>query len=277
MTKTQKAGNSSTNLMTENLTVNIALNSMEDIAKQLLNSVFWELSKESKVRIIENQASYFDELSLALWKLVQSNEELKKTVSDPDFQYASKKAWISASRRDSKDLHSQLASLIIGRIEHWNDELKRIVYNEAIETIDKLTPNQLKILTLCFLIKKTKYNRVSTVAQFYQNIERYTWSFVDFKNTPSEFEHIVYTGCASISIGSMDMTATFKSHYEQILQEWGTMEEILRTNPSATKLLQIWNDTSIKNMNLTSVWVAIAISNYERVFGEKMDINIWVN
>ena len=120
MTNSQTGGNGSTNLQAGGNIIhnNFIISSVEDIAKKLLNSTFAELSDETKLKINDNKSSYEQELILALHGLKTSVDEVKERFDDPDFQYISKKACISAMRSSSKDLHSQLASLIIGRIEH---------------------------------------------------------------------------------------------------------------------------------------------------------------
>src|SRR3989344_3598127 len=172
----QKSGDNSTNLQAGGaITVNnnaVALYSIEEVSKQLLSSVFGELPEETKTQILQNQKSYFQALSENLQKIVKDGADVKKVIDSPDFQYISKKASISASRSSSTDLHKNLSSLIIQRVNFDNEDLKRIVYNEAIATIEKLTIDQLKILTLCFLFKRTKFNGLTNIEQFKQFLDQ---------------------------------------------------------------------------------------------------------
>lgn len=277
----QNSGDNSTNLQSGgDITVNnnsIALYSIEEVSKQLLGSVFGELPNETKTQIIQNQKSYFQALSENLQKIVKDNFELKKIIQSPDFQYISKKASISASRSTSLDLHKNLSSLIVQRVNFDNEDLKRIVYNEAISTIEKLTTDQLKIITLCFLLKRTKRNGLTNIDQFKQYLEQQIKPFIDFKQTTAEFEHLAYAGCASISIASHDIIGLFRGNYPEVFRDAGDPIELLAGYSIATKLISVWKNTQIQNMNLTSVGIVIASTFYEQITGDRMNIDIWIN
>ena len=273
----QKSGDNSTNLQVGGaITVNnnaVALYSIQEVSKQLLGSVFGELPDETKTQITQNQKSYFQALTENLQKIVKDSFDLKKVIDSPDFQYISKKASISASRSSSTDLHKNLSSLIVQRVNFDNEDLKRIVYNEAITTIEKLTTDQLKILTLCFLLKRTKLSGLTNLEQFKQYLEQRVKPFIDFKRTTAEFEHLSYAGCASISIASHDIGGLFKGNYPDIFKDTDNPEELLAGNDTATKLISAWKETQIQNMNLTSVGIVIASTFYEQTTGDRMNID----
>lgn len=218
MISKQKSGDNSTNLqaggdIVVNNTKSVALYSIEEVAKQLMGSVFGELPDDTKKQIESNQKSYFQALSENLGKILKQNKELKKVVSTPDFQYISKNATISASRSSSIELHKNLSSLIIQRINNDNEDLKRIVYNEAISTINKLTIDQLKIITLCYLLKYTSYGGIVSWEAYKKYLDTHIKPFLGFKNTNAEFQHIEYAGCGSIGIGSWDLININKQQY----------------------------------------------------------------
>lgn len=278
----QKSGDTSTNLQAgRDIIMNnssvIALYSIEEISKQLLNSVFGEFSEETKMQISKNQKSFSQVLTEKLQNITKDYSEVKKVIDSPDFQYISKKASISASRSSSTDLHKNLSSLIVQRVNFDNEDLKRIVYNEAITTIEKLTVDQLKILTLCFLLKRTKQNGLTNLEQFKQYLEQKIKPFIDFKRTTAEFEHLAYAGCASISIASHDIVGLFKGNYPDIFKDSNNPEGLLAGNDTAIKLIATWKETQIQNMNLTSVGIVIASTFYEQVTNDKINIDIWIN
>lgn len=218
MISNQKSGDDSTNLQAgRDIVVNagnsIALYSIEEVAKQLMGSVFGELSDETKKQIETNQKSYFQALSENLGKIIKQNDELKKVIDSPDFQYISKTASISASRSSSAELHKNLSSLITQRINNNDEDLKRIVYDEAISTIGKLTTDQLKIITLCYLLKYTSYGGIVSWDAYKKYLDSHIKPFLGFKNTNAEFQHIEYSGCGGIGIGSWDVLNIHKQQY----------------------------------------------------------------
>lgn len=278
----QKSGDDSMNLQAGgDITMNnstVVLYSIEEVSKRLQESVFGELPDETKMQITKNQQSYFQTLSGNLQKIIKDTSDLKKIIESPDFQFISKKASISASRSSSIDLHKNLSSLMIQRINSDNEDLKRIVYNEAITTIEKLTTDQLKILTLCFLLRRTRFNSLNSIEQFKQYLDQHIKPFIDFKRTTAEFEHLVYTGCVSIiSIVSYDINKLLKGNYDNLFKDTDSPEVLLADNDTATKLMSAWKDTQIQNMDLTSVGIVIATTYYEQITNSRLDIDIWIN
>lgn len=275
----QKSGADSSNLQAgRDIVLNnnkIVLYSIEEVSKKLLASAFGELPQNTLDQVTNNQKSYFEHLSEKLHKINKQSEEIKATIDSPDFQYTSKKAAISASRSSSKELHDNLSSLIIQRINYDKEDLQRIVYNEAISTVEKLTQNQLKILTFFFLITRTKLNGLKSANDIVANFNVKIIPFVDFKISRIEFDHLAYTGCATFSIGSHDLAQLIKNNYSEIFATEEEVKKMFTDNTVFARLSSVWKEP-VSNMNLTSVGVALAITYYEQVVKEKLDANIWL-
>ena len=119
-------------------------------------------------------------------------------------------------------------------------------------------------------------NGLTNITQFNQYLEQRIKPFIDFKKTTAEFEHLVYTGCASISIASHDIDGLLKGNYPEIFKDGNTPEKLLTGNETTTRLTSVWKDTQIQNMNLTSVGIVIASTFYEQVTGDRINIDIWI-
>lgn len=231
MISSQKSGDDSTNLQAgRDIVVNkgnsVALYSIEEVAKQLMGSVFGELPDDTKKQIETNQKSYFQALSENLGKIIKQNDDLKKVINSPDFQYVSKTASISASRSSSRELHKNLSSLITQRINNNDEDLKRIVYDEAISTIGKLTMDQLKIITLCYLLKYTSYGGIVSWETYKKYLDTHIKPFLGFKNTNAGFQHIEYSGCGSVGIGSWNVLDIHKQQYSFLFSNLTEKDQI---------------------------------------------------
>ena len=96
--------------------------------------------------------------------------------------------------------------------------MKKIVYNEAIQTISKLTINQLKILTTCLLLRYIIQGNLTELEAYAEYLKRYALPFLDFDSTAADFQHIEYTGCGSSSgVGSWSYLKKIKLEYPQFL------------------------------------------------------------
>ena len=127
-----------------------------DQAKDLLISV-----KEDLIKSVANEArqdyeyrqnEFFKPLIDKIKGLPE--EEIAK-LKEPDTLFALMEAAQISGRKQNSELRTLLSNLVLKRIKNdktSEEELKNIVFNEAISTITKLTVNQLKIITLSFLL-----------------------------------------------------------------------------------------------------------------------------
>ena len=142
-------------------------------------------------------------------------EEIAK-LKEPDTQLTLIEAAKISGRKQNEELRNLLANLVVSRIKNdksGKEELKNIVYNEAISTINKLTVDQLKIITLCYLLKYTSYGGIISWDSFKNYLNVDIKPFLNFKNTNAEFQHIEYAGCGSIGIGSWDLINIYRQQY----------------------------------------------------------------
>ncbi len=277
--------------------------------------------------------------------VVELNQKEFRTLSDPDVQYVFGQALVESGRKDDDELRRNISSLLISRIKHHKSDLKKLVFGEAISTIGKLTADQVKIITACFVLEYATSSHVNNMADFNGFLENNVRPFLFFKNTHAEFMHIEYTRCGSLSVGSWDLIQRLRDDYsvlfmdgvdksefenfylpDEIRKELITKEELsgkylftfknlrdlekylITKSISIAKrkeiievyrshilnnklieqklrketklgndLLQYHENTFLKHLTLTSVGIVIAATHFERVTGNKVDIDIWIN
>jgi len=184
---------------------------VKEIALSVFKENFPVLQRQAMITAQENVRLFIGELISEINERL-SKEEINR-FRDPDIQYVLNDAMKSTARKNSETLRKNLSILIVERVKNDNKDLKRIVYNEAIATIRKLTTNQLKILTLCFLLRYAYYTGIINWETFNNYLNTRIKPFLDFKDTNAEFQHIEYTGCGSIDIGSWNLMEIFRSTY----------------------------------------------------------------
>lgn len=154
-----------------------------------------------------------------------SAEEMQK-FADPDTQHMLRMASADGARQNDQTLHGLLSELVIERIKNADDEIKRLVINEAIPTVSKISKNQMKIITLCWLMQYSSFNNVTSWESLNQIFEQLILPLTDFKRTRTEFQHIEYAGCGKIEITSFTVTNNFKSYFTFLFVRPVTKEEI---------------------------------------------------
>ncbi|WP_146145467.1 LPO_1073/Vpar_1526 family protein [Clostridium diolis] len=60
------------------------------------------------------------------------------------------------------------------------------------------------------------------------------------------------------------------------MSEIEVKEFLLQLRPGLFALFDVWDNSSMKNMTLTSVGITIAHANIQRRIGEKFDLSIWI-
>ncbi len=210
----QRSNKSSTFYQAEKIIIKQAGLSVTD-ARDIANSIFREnfpkLQAVARAEAKKNVQLFVSELEEKITSQLNAKEINK--FQDPDIQYTLYEAIKSNARIGSEELRRNLSVLMVERIKNDDQDLKRIVYNEAISTIGKLTRDQLKILTLCFLLRYTYHTGILDWRVFNYYISKKIKPFTDFKNTPAEFQHLEYAGCGSIGIGRWDFIQGFRENY----------------------------------------------------------------
>jgi len=137
-------------------------------------------------------------------------------LRDPDTQIALLEAASISGRKSNDELRNLLANLVVSRIKNdssGKEELKNIVYNEAISTVSKLTIDQLKVIALCYLLRYTSYGGIISWETFNNYLNTHIKPFMGFKNSNAQFQHIEYAGCGSIGIGSWNLIEIYRQQY----------------------------------------------------------------
>lgn len=186
-------------------------------AKDLINSVVDQklvaFKDEAEIVYIQ-RTNEFKQLLKEKLKILPEQEISK--LKEPDTQLTLMEAAKISGRKQNEELRNLLANLVVSRIQNdksGKEELKNIVYNEAISTINKLTLDQLKIITLCYLLRYTSYGGIVSWDAFKTYLNTHINPFLGFKDTNAEFQHIEYAGCGSIGIGSWDIINIYKKQY----------------------------------------------------------------
>lgn len=182
-----------------------------------------EESQSKMIDNIENFAKTFVKIGLD-----KISEEDREKFSDPDLRMTLEDAVKIASRKNNPDIHKILSNLIVKRIQ-YDDEIKQIVFNEAIATIGRLTANQLKIIALNFILTRVSWNEIQEWKDLEKFFEDPISKLIPFKDTDAEFGHIEAVSCGRVmSIGSWHLVDSFKNSFSNLFLTEFSDDEINR-------------------------------------------------
>lgn len=228
--ETQKSGDNSTNIKTNgdvSVTNHYGL-SYEDTKEVIADTVRAEMRKYGeKARGImgPRKSGLLESLYDGLTSLT---DEEKKAIEEPDVLLALVDALKAACRQKDIDTRKTLANLVIKRIKaESNKTIKGIVYNEAITTVNKLSLDQLKILSLSYILNRTMNEHILSWENFDEYLNNKIIPFLNFTDTITQYQHIEYAGCGRVEsfVGNMS-TRNLRENYSFLFMDKINADEI---------------------------------------------------
>ncbi len=341
-----KSGDNSTTVQAETVNIQHGLkySDVKEIALDVFNSNFLKLSKEALNTAVQRAEEITNNF---IERLQKDKPNSLESTKDPGFQNALYEAQKSYAKTGDKDMADVLVDILVDRVEHKERNLKQIVLDESISVIPKLTSSQLDTLTIIFLFKYSVNYGVVNIETLKQYLTTNIKPFInDLSKEISLYQHLEFTGCGSISIGSKSIEDIFKNTYRGLFYKGFTEDDFkkqvgeisnfsdfitkclnnedklqlnimnkdvldkkitdaklnngdaekLKTlfnqhilsnqeiedklieigKPFLKSLFDVWKNSAMKNMSLTSVGIAIAQANYRRKTGQTLDLSIWI-
>lgn len=347
MTKqSQKGGDHSTNIQAHAVTVTqgVSVADVRALALDVFRANFLELAGQA-ANVARSRAEEITEKFLA--ELQDQHQQGLKQAQDPDFQYALYTAQREYARSGDKELGDLLVDLLVDRSKHENRSILQIVLNESLSVAPKLTVDQLAALSVIFIFRYTINHGVNSLDSLGAYLDRYVQPFEGLLNKKAAcFQHLEYSGCGTIGIGSIDIAEVFRKNYPGLFSKGFTRdipvvrgvsvgpespiftrslhdperiqinamnEDVLRheagklglgsvdidklaalateslmnqkqvkdylvsARPYMASIIEVWENSLIKNFTLTSVGIAIGHANVKKNVGEFTDLSIWIN
>lgn len=274
------AGDNSTNIQdSKNVNVHqygLGFNEVKEVAMMVFKSNFYDLGKTVEKIINERAEEIINEY---LKRLISKNPEALKNTEDADLRFIIYEAQKNHARRGDKEIAHLLVDMLIDRTVTKEERLVKIVYNEALEILPKLTSKQIDILTAIFILRYVNMNNVFYIEKLDLVMKKFT------KVIPEEeffYQHLQYAGCVSISVGEVNFKDILKKAYPNLVPISHENEDLLfkknlkNVAPHLHMILGKMAKTKIPNCSLTSVGIAIALSNFKRRIGVEWDLGIWI-
>jgi hypothetical protein len=341
----QEGGENSTNLQGQSIIINQGISYLDakNIAIDVFKANYLELSAKAadtaKLRAEELVDDFLNEVK-------ERNPKAIQTMEDPGMQYAIFTAQKEYAKTGDKDLSDMLVDILVDRASQEERNLKQIVLDESLNVVPKLTSSQMDSLTIIFIIKYSRNSGINNLESFRNYLTSYIKPFTSILSKENSlYQHLEFTGCGSISLGSANIQDVFSKTYKGIFCKGFTKEQFESAIPEFEKfktliipclndseklqiaaldeevleektkqlglsvddinklkpflnnyqfkgeeliklikgqgdfmnnLFEIWDNSPLKNMTLTSVGIAIATANLRRKTGINVDLGIWI-
>ncbi len=183
-----------------------------DVYRSNLQQLAGEARETARVRVEEITDQF----------LLRLREEFPDGLSkaqDPDFQHALYTVQKQYARSGNSDLGELLIDLLVDRSKQAQRDMLQIVLNESLNTISKLTDDNLATLALIFLFRHTQHP-IGNHQQLGEFLDRYVAPFIDkVSTTPASYQHLQFTGCGSIQLGETSLETLLEGAYQGQFQK----------------------------------------------------------
>lgn len=213
-TQNQTAGDNATNIQAGGaVTIHqgVSYADARQIAIDVFKGNFLQLAGEA-ADVARRRAEEVTEDFLS--KLQSQNADGLTQSKDPDFQHALFTVQKEFARCGDKELGDLLVDLLVDRTKQPSRSILQIVLNESLSVAPKLTPDQLAALSVVFYFSYTVNKGIGNHDLLFEALDKYVGPFVGgLENKRSCYQHLEYSGCGAIGMGTVTLTEVFRKQY----------------------------------------------------------------
>ena len=244
----------------------------KDLFMDLFHIEFTKLGKDVEHLINERAEKIVVDY---LNKLVQEDPNLIQNTKNPDSRYDIIEAQKAYARLGDQEMADLLVKILVERTKSTENTFKNIALNESLSVIPKLTSKQIDVITLIYLVRYYSF-----VPEFKMPFDFYYQTLVNFlaveiPNSEMFYQHLQYSGCLSISIGSSSFASIFMHKFPHLFKDETEVNSFISSYSDVSQLKNKWDNTKMCNTSLTSVGLVIAITNINRIMNYTWDVGIW--
>lgn len=226
--KSQKSGDNSLNIQSENVTVNtgLSISHVKEIALEIFESNFYKLSGLAR-ETAERRAKEITEKFIH--ELTEKNPDGIQAADNPDFQHSLFTVQKEYAKCGDSELGDILVDLLVERTKENERTLPQIVLNESLSVAPKLNSDQLDILACCFILFHTRRNDLTNLKEFGDYLKTIILAFSNPINIRStNYNHIDFVGCGSIRTAQRDIISMLRNKYQAFFSK-GYSKELIKS------------------------------------------------
>lgn len=226
MTQKQKGGDNSLNVQGRDVVIHMGITAADAkvIANEVWQSNFVKMKGDALQEVNERMDWFVQEF---INRLSENSPEIMESLKEPDVIYSLLQAETEYARSGEEALGETLIDLLTERCRANERSLNSIVLNEAIKTVGGLTIGQINALTAWWLVMRVNVQPMQSQSQLFAWIQSTLVPLVELlPKKHAAYEHLSYTGCAQISIGTHDLGGAFWNSYPGLFSKGFLLDEV---------------------------------------------------
>lgn len=191
--------------------VGLTIHEAKELFNDLFDLNFYKLQGKAQATAQERNNEVTEKF---LQKLQDEYPAGLQQSENPDFQDALFTVQKEYAKAGDKDLGDILVDLLVDRSKQETRNILQIVLNESLHAAPKLTNSQLAILSIIFCLRHVQARKIGNHQQLHEWLSKYIQSLANnIIASKSCFQHIVFTGCGSVSMGQITLEEIFQQVY----------------------------------------------------------------
>ncbi len=157
-----------------------------------------------------------------------------EAFSDPDFLYIIRASQLTFARSGNEQVRDTLIDLITRRSQETGRTRLSLSLNDAVEKAARLTANEFAELSLTYLLRMTKLNSITSLADFGKFFSTYIAPLLpDVSEKAESYQFLEAQSCGTISsFGSNNVIDSFRSNYAGVFSSGFDRQQLEGQLPS---------------------------------------------
>lgn len=196
---------------------NVGLNYLEvrEVAKDVALNVFRENFPKLQGEAMLLASARGEAITEDFFSKLQiENPDGINQANSPDFQDALFTVQKEYAKAGDEELGQLLVDLLVDRTKELTRNTLQIVLNESLHVAPKLTSTHLSVLAIVFFFRHTRNLSIGNLDLLNQYLTNHIKHFSELLPTKEgAFQHLQFTGCGSVSMGSISLEQIFRITY----------------------------------------------------------------
>ncbi|OWJ91099.1 hypothetical protein B6S59_25340 [Pseudomonas sp. A46] len=200
----------------------------------------------------------------------------QEAFAKPDAQVCFNEALKAGAEKGDQIDMDMLADMVVGRLESDDDPLIKLIYEDAVKVLPRLTAAHVAFLGYLTWMRTVTHTNMQTLQQFEHISRGLVAAFSSgFELSLANKEYLVSVGVITINHVS-DADNSFGSLREKYSCVPETKDQLAEQAPSLHRLIDVWGKGQFPMCHLNGTGKLIGLLALQRVFG-KLNLSVWLN
>jgi len=209
-------------------------------------------------------------------RLAHTQSVTQKAFAQPDAQVCFNEALKGSAEKGNQIDLGMLADMVIGRLESDHDPLIKLIYEDAIKILPRLTGPQVEYLAYLTWMKHIRHSALNDVFELEiaaSKVMKITRAGVEISKVNKEYMASVGVITINLVTDADTIFTSFRANYPFLPE---AKEELKSKSPVLSMLMEDWTKSESSLYHLNGTGKMIGLICLKKIYGS-LDLSIWIN